>query len=264
MADPWNQADPYEAYVGRWSRRLAPTFVAWAGVPSGASVVDVGCGTGALSEAILATRPAQLLGIDLSPAFVEGARRRLARPGARFEVASATQLPVEDATVDAAVSGLVLNFIPQPAAMLREMRRALRPGGLAALYVWDYAGKMELMRRFWDAAIALDPAARPLDEAVRFPICEPRALRRLFEDEGFRNVETTAIDEPTHFRDFDDYWIPFTGGQGPAPGYLATLDGKAREALRENVRARLPVQRDGSIPLVARAWAVKGYSPASS
>jgi SAM-dependent methyltransferase len=262
MADAWNQADPYEAYVGRWSRKLAPAFVAWAGVPPGARVLDVGCGTGALSEALLATRPAALAGFDLSPAYADEARRRLGGPRARFDVADARAVPVPDASFDAAISGLVLNFVPEPAAMVREMRRVLAPGGLAALYVWDYAGRMEMLRRFWDAAVALDPRAAALDEGVRFPVCEPGALRRLFEEAGFRDVETRALDQPTAFRGFDDYWSPFLGGQGPAPGYLASLEGKGREALREQVRASLPIQPDGSIPLIARAWAVKGRAPA--
>ena len=263
MTDAWNQADAYEAYVGRWSRRLAPAFAAWARVPESADVLDVGCGTGALSEALLA-RGAKVVGVDLSPAHVEGARRRLAGQGARFEVADAQALPFPDASFDAAVSALTLNFVPRPEAMLREMRRVVRPGGAVALYVWDYAGRMEMLRRFWDAAVALDPEARRLDEAVRFPLCEPAALAALFSEAGLSDVETRGLEEPTRFRDFDDFGGPFLGGQGPAPGYVASLDAKRREALREGVRARLPVAADGSIPLVARAWAAKGYSAARS
>ena len=245
--------------MGRWSRGLAPAFVAWVGVPEGARALDVGCGTGALSEALLARKPSSLLGVDLSAPFVEEARRRLAGLKARFEVAGAQDLPLPDGSVDAAASGLVLNFVPEPARMVREMRRVLAPGGMAAVYVWDYSGRMELMRRFWDAAVALDPQARALDEGHRFPdVCDPDALRRLFEEAGLREVETRAIDHPTRFRDFDDYWSPFLGGVGPAPAYCAALEPRAREALRERLKATLPIQADGSIPLVARAWAVKG------
>lgn len=264
MSDAWNAADPYEAYVGRWSRKLAPSFVSWTKMPVGARVVEVGCGTGALSEAALAAGASRHIGVDLSRAYVHEARRRLDGPRAGFLVSSALALPLREGSADAALSGLVLNFVPEPASMLREMRRVLAPGGLAALYVWDYAGKMELTRHFWDAAGELDPQAKALDAATRFPMCAPGPLRALFERAGFERVETGAVDQPTRFRDFDDYWTPFLGAQGPAPGYCASLDPKAREALRENIRARLPIAADGSIDLVARAWAVKGYSPASS
>ncbi len=143
------------------------------------------------------------------------------------------------------VSGLVLNFVPDQPRAVAEMRRAARPGGTVAVYVWDYAGEMQLIRRFWDAAIALDPAARDLDEAVRFPLCRPDPLRALFEGADLRDVGTKAIDVPTVFADFDDYWSPFLGGQGPAPGYCMKLPEAGRDALRERLRASLPVARDG-------------------
>lgn len=127
-----------------------------------------------------------------------------------------------------------------------------------ALYVWDYAAGMELMRRFWDAAIALDPGALAFDEARESPICQPEPLRALFEEAGLSGVETRAIDLPTLFRDFDDYWTPFLGGQAPAPAYCMSLTEDARTRLRERLRASLPVRPDGSIPLVARAFAVRG------
>lgn len=264
MGEAWNEADGYERYVGRWSRRLAPAFVAWARLPSGARVLDVGCGTGALSEAILARAPSQLLGVDLSAAYVEEARRRLGGAGARFEVGNAISLPLPDASFDAALSALVLNFVPDPAGMLAEMRRVLVPGGLAGVYVWDYAGRMEMMRIVWDEAVALDASIRAQDEGVRFPMCAPGPLRALFEEAGFRDVETGALDQPTVFRDFDDFWSPFLRAQGPLPGHVMSLDEDARAALRERVRARLPTASDGSIALVARAWSVKGHSPARS
>jgi hypothetical protein len=139
------------------------------------------------------------------------------------------------------------------------MARAARPGGCVGIYVWDYAGGMELMRRFWDAAAALDPSARELDEGQRFAdVCRPDALANLFGDAGLRKVEARAVDVPTLFRDFDDYWTPFLGGQGPAPGYVATLSAERQVALREHLRADLSAAADGSIPLTARAWAVRG------
>jgi hypothetical protein len=138
------------------------------------------------------------------------------------------------------------------------MLRVARPGGEVALYVWDYAGKMELMRYFWDAATALDPRAAEMDEGKRFPICQPEALQRLLRVVGLIDLETRAIDVPTVFWDFDDYWSPFLGGQGPAPGYCMSLPDDTRTSLRERLRGCLPAHPDGSIHLVARAWAVRG------
>lgn len=140
--------------------------------------------------------------------------------------------------------------------------RAAAPGGTVAAYVWDYGGRMELMRHFWDVAVAVDPAAGPLDEAARFGLCRPDALGALWRDAGLVDVAGRAVDVPTRFADFDDYWAPFLGGQGAAPAYVATLDGDRRAAIREGLRQRLPVAGDGSIALVARAWAVRGRSPA--
>jgi SAM-dependent methyltransferase len=167
-------------------------------------------------------------------------------------------LPVDDGAYDVAVSGLVLNFVPHPDRMLAEMVRCVKPGGQSALYVWDYADKMELMRYFFDAATELNPAAIDQDEGRRFPLCQPDALAALFRDAGLQNVETRAIDVPTDFRDFDDYWSPFLGGQGVAPAYAMSLEEGERAELREHLRTKLPTAEDGSIHLIARAWAVKG------
>ena len=256
-AEVWAAGDAYEPYVGRWSRLVAREFVAWLGVAGGGAWLDVGCGTGALSQTVLeGADPAAVVGIGPSLGFLANAR---ARPGlARLAVADARPLPVADARVDAAVSGLVLNFVPDPAAAVAEMARVTRPGGRVAAYVWDYAGRMELIRRFWDAAVALDPAAAELDEGRRFGLCRPEPLAGLFRDAGLVEVAGRPIEVPTRFRDFDDYWTPFLGGQGPAPGYALALDEGRRAALREALRARLPVADDGSIALVARAWAVAG------
>jgi hypothetical protein len=131
-------------------------------------------------------------------------------------------------------------------------------GGAIAAYVWDYAGKMELMRHFWDAAVELDAKAATLDEGLRFPLCRPQALEQLFAGAGLEAIEVRAIDIPTPFADFDDYWGPFLGGQGPAPAYAMSLDEDARERLRERIRERIPAGADGSIALSARAWAVRG------
>jgi SAM-dependent methyltransferase len=230
-------------------------------VADGGGGLDVGCGTGALSQTVLAAAdPAVVVGIDPSVGYVAYARTQLPDRRARFVVADARRLPVGDARFDMVVSGLVLNFLPDPAQAVREMARAARAGGRVAAYVWDYAGRMQLIRCFWDAAAAIDPAAVQLDEGRRFGLCHPEPLVRLFQDAGLVDVGVRPVEVPTRFRDFDDYWIPILGGQGPAPGYAMSLGEARRAALREELRWRLPVAGDGSISLVARAWAVSGTS----
>ena len=260
--DVWAAGDLYEPYVGRWSRLAARAFVDWLAVPSAKDWLDVGCGTGALTQTILDYgSPRSVKGVDPSAGFVGHARRHIGGGPVRFAVGDAQALPVDSATVDAAVSGLVLNFVPQPLRAVTEMVRVVRPGGTVAAYVWDYAGKMELMRHFWDAAVALDPAAYELDEGRRFPICRPGPLTELLAQARLRDIDMRAIDVPTTFRDFDDYWSPFLGGQAPAPGYAMSLSEERRAALRDHIRFRLPVAEGGAIHLVARAWAVRGLVP---
>ena len=257
--DVWAVGEAYEPYVGRWSRVVAQEFLKWIDVPAATQWLDVGCGTGALSQTILNSwNPKTIKGIDRSDGFVAYARSKVNDPRATFEVGDAQSLPVDSDTYDAAVSGLVLNFVPHPEKMISEMVRAAKKSGTVAVYVWDYAGKMEMMRYFWDAAVELDPAVAELDEGPRFPVCNPDALRELFQRSALQEVETRAIEIDTHFKDFDDYWNPFLGGQGPAAGYAMSLSEQQRAQLRELLRSRLPFASDGSIPLVARAWAVKG------
>jgi len=176
MPEIWNRGNPYERYVGRWSRQVAPPFLSWLNVPAGRRWLDVGCGTGALCGAIAADcSPASVAGVEPSEGLLETAREHLGDRAALYH-GSATAIPLGDASVDVVVSGLVLNFVADPRAALAEMTRVNRAGGTIAAYVWDYAGKMELMRYFWDAAVALDPGATQLDEGVRFPHCHPDPL----------------------------------------------------------------------------------------
>jgi len=257
--DVWASGQQYEAYVGRWSRPVARQFVEWLQVAPDGRWLDVGCGTGALAQTILdQAQPRTVQGIEPSAGFLAVARRQVADPRARFDQGDARALPVDDAACDAVVAGLVINFVPDPAQAVAEMRRSARPGGVVAAYVWDYGGKMQFMRHFWNAAAALDPAAAALDEGRRFPLCRPEPLAALWQRAGLSAVATTAIDIATDFTNFDDYWAPFLGGQGPAPGYAMALTAERRAALRERLRAALPTAVDGAVPLTARAWAVRG------
>src|SRR5262245_19186944 len=262
--DVWAAGDAYEPYVGRWSRLVAREFLAWLALGPDLRWLDVGCGTGALTQTILAqASPREVIGIDTSEGFIAYARDRTRDPRATFKTADAGGLAAADAGgFDAAVARLVLNFIPEPAAALTAIARAVRPGGTVACYVWDYAEGMLLMRAFWDAAVALDPGARELDEGRRFPLCRAEPLRALFDEAGLQRTQVRTIDVPTVFTSFDDYWSPFLGGQGPAPTYCMALSEDRRRLLRDKIKAALPAARDGTIPLSARAFAVRGVNRA--
>lgn len=261
--EAWTSDESYEPYVGRWSRLVAPLFLRWLPGTPGRAWCDVGCGTGALAHAVLASeRPARVLGVDPSEAFLAGARAGTADPAFATAVGSATAIPAGDGEFDGVVSGLMLNFVPRPDAALVEMRRVARPGALVGAYLWDYAEGMQMIRLFWDAAIAEDPAAAGLDEARRFPLCRPEPLRELFTAAGLVDVDVTAIEVPTVFADVDDLWRPFLGGQGPAPGYCASLPEDRLRDVRDRLLDLVPHRADGTIPLRARAWAVRAAVPA--
>ena len=254
----WSGADDYEWYVGRWSRAVAQRFLGWLDVAPASGWIDVGCGTGALTSRILTLAdPSTVVAVDPSGDFLARARQRIGDERVTFAVASADALPVASGAVDAVVSGLVLNFLADPAAALREAMRVARAGATVAAYVWDYAGRMDLMRYFWDVAVALDPAAGELDEG-RFAVTQPDALRELWHGAGSGEVSVEPIDVPTVFRDFDDYWGPFLTGVGRAPAYAASLPPDHQAAIRDRLREHLPTDPDGTISLIARAWAVRG------
>ncbi|WP_280155313.1 class I SAM-dependent methyltransferase [Piscinibacter sp. XHJ-5] len=256
--DKWQLGDAYERYMGRWSREVAPRFLHWMEVPADRRWLDVGCGTGALCAEIVARcAPRSVVGIDPSEGFLATARQLLPAEVVLHR-ASAGQLPLDDSSVDATVSALMLNFVPDAGAALREMVRVTATGGSVGAYVWDYARKMDLIRLYWDVAAQFDAQARAQDQGERFPLCQPDALASAFADAGLRQVEVSAIEIPMRFADFDDYWRPFLAGQGPAPAHAMQLEEPVREQLRERLRERMPVLPDGSILLQARALTARG------
>lgn len=240
--------------MGRWSALVAERLLERVDGPKDPRWLDLGCGTGVLSRAMLGRGVREVYGVDPSPPFVAHAA---STSRARLAVGDAQRLPFRARSFGGVVSALVLNFIPDLAAALAEVHRVVRPGGIAAAYVWDYSGEMQFLRRFWDAAFHIDESSVKLDEGKTFTIARPERLERAFGDAGFSEVATWAIDIPTRFRDFDDYWLPFLGGTGPASGFALGLDEERRAALRERLRATLPMAADGSIDLMARAWAVR-------
>src|SRR5918998_6622710 len=246
----WDSGDACEPYVARWSRLVAREFVKWLALSPGSRWLDVGCGTGALIQALLEhAAPSEVEGTDPSAAYIALAEARVDDdPRVHFEMGDAQALRAAAATFDVVVSGLVVNFVPRPELAVAEMARVTRPGGTVAAYVWDYAEGMQLMRYFWDAAGVLDQEAKELDEGRRFWLCKPEPLSRLFLSAGLEEVEVRAIEVPTHFRDFDDYWSPFLGGQGPAPSYAMSLSRERRGGRRGGVRGGVPPHPAGGRP----------------
>jgi len=258
--DKWTSGAAYEQWMGRWSRLLAHEFLNWLNLPPNLRWLDVCCGSGVLTEAIVDRfAPARVAGVDASSQQISFALTHRARPAVSFETGDATALPFAEASFDVAVCGLGLNYILEPECALREMSRVTVAEGVIAVYVWDYAQGARFLREFWDAAAAADREALAHDQGQRFPLCNPDALRNLFERAGLEQVEVHALDIATRFASFDDYWQPFLTGQGSAPNYLATRDDLTQSAIRERLRDSLPADSEGAIELPARAWVVRGW-----
>jgi ubiquinone/menaquinone biosynthesis C-methylase UbiE len=260
VEDGWGSATAYEHFMGRWSRQIALEFLRWIEPQSGLRWLELGCGTGALTEIILDDAdPASILALDPSAALVHIADGRIQDFRVSFQVGGIENLPSTPNQFDSCVSGLVLNFIEKPEIALGSIAQLLTDGGLIAAYVWDYSKGVGFLRAFWDAAVALDPNTAKLDEGVRFPLCSPAPLRSLFEDVGLKDVEVKALETTTKFDSFSDYWEPFLGGVGPAPSYVSTLGNDERRRLEEGLKSRLSLESDGAIVMTARAWGVRGY-----
>ena len=257
--DTWGAGDAYDAYMGRWSRLVAPRFLDWLAIPPESEWLEVGCGTGALSAAIVERcGPKNLIAIDPSEGFIAKARANVEDGRVDFRVGDAQSLSLPPASRDAIVSALVLNFVPDKARALSEMKRVARAGATVGFYVWDYAGGgLEFLRGFWGVGTVLVAKAEVLAVNRRFPFATAAGLTALTTEAGFSAVECVPVEVETVFKDFDDYWTPFTLGTGPAPGYCMSLPPAVRERFKEGLRDRLPRDSGGRIPLSARAWAVK-------
>jgi SAM-dependent methyltransferase len=250
-------AEHYDRFMGRYLPTLAPAFADAVGVGEGTKVLDVGCGPGGLTRELVArTGVEHVAAIDPSPQFAAACRERF--PGADVRDGGAEQLPWEDGTFDAALASLVIGFMRDADAGIREMARVTRPGGTVALCMWDIAGGgMTMLSTFWAAARALEPSTQ--GEAARPGTVEGDIAERL-ERAGLADVEETTLTATAHYEDFDDFWDPFGLAVGPAGQHLASVDQERRDAIREECRRRLG-DPQGSFSLDARAWCARGVVP---
>jgi ubiquinone/menaquinone biosynthesis C-methylase UbiE len=257
-------ATGYERLMGRWSRKLAVSFIDFVGVAPGERILDVGCGTGSLTFALpQAADVAEVVAIDYSPVFVEEARRRNTDPRITVAQGDACALPFPEGRFDRALALLVLHFVPQANGAVAEMRRVVRPGGVIAAAVWDHLGGMPSMRMMWDTLAAQDEEARRLRGQYCFqPMMRPGEMRQSFLAQGLLNVEETSLLIRMEYENFADYWEPIAAGEGPLGKYVAGLGPERKAKADEAVRAAYEAgQPDGPRSFAAVAWACRGAVP---
>lgn len=256
--------DGYELLMGRWSRRLVGPFLDFVGAARGESVLDVGCGTGCLAEALAKRFEAEhVRGVDISPAYIEHARRHNRDPRLSFEVGDACALTLTDRSFDRVLSLLMLHFVPRPEVAIAEMRRVARPGAVVGAAVWDARGGFVANRIFFDTAAALDPKAneRRARNYTR-PMTRPGELARAWRAAGLVDVVETTLSIRMEYASFEDYWAPYVGKDGPQAEYVATLSSAEQTRLCDAVRlAYLDGEPDGPRSYAALAWAVRGVAP---
>jgi len=261
-AKMFSMSAEYERFMGRWSRLLAPKYIAFAGVKNGDRVLDVGTGTGSLASALETTMTSsEIVGIDPSEGFINYAKKNAKSGRARFEVGDAQALRFPDASFDQTMALLVMNFVPDHNKAIGEMRRVTRPQGVVSACVWDYNAGMQMLRFFWDEAVALDPAIEPKDER-HMKLSREGQLGELWKKAGLVNVQEKPLAIDQTYASFDDYWGPFLRGAGPGGAYVVSLSEERRRQLEARMRKRLLGNReDGAFVLEARAWCVRGEVP---
>src|SRR5688500_9591322 len=261
-AKMFTMSEGYERFMGRWSRLLAPQYIAFAGIRNGERILDVGTGTGSVASALAAAMPAsEIVGIDPSEAFITYAKSASRSDRVRFEVGDAQALRHNDASFDQTVSLLVMNFVPDHEKAMGEMRRVTRPGGAVSACVWDYNAGMEMLRFFWDEVVALDPAMEPKDER-HMKLSREGQLGALWRRAGLTDVQERGLTIEQRYASFGDYWAPFLKGAGPGGAYVVSLNDERRRQLEARLQKRLLGDRpDGAFTLKARAWCVRGNVP---
>jgi ubiquinone/menaquinone biosynthesis C-methylase UbiE len=266
MSSTFNVHDAagYEQLMGRWSQRLAPQFIAFAGLAEGERVLDVGCGTGSLTFTLAKSSALrEIAAIDFSPVFVDEAKRRNSDPRITIQQADACALPYADASFDRALALLVLHFIPQTSKALAEMRRVVRPGGVVAAAVWDHYGGMPGMRMMVDTVATRSDGGRELRGRYCFqPMMQPGEMKQAFLDQGLIDVVETEMMIRMDYRNFDDFWAPIASGEGPLGKYILSLEATESERTTEAVRDAYQAGRpDGPRSFANVAWALRGVVP---
>jgi len=261
-AQMFSASAEYERFMGRWSRRLAPEYIAFAGVKNGDRVLDVGTGTGSLASTLDATMPSsEIVGIDPSEGFISYAKKNAKSGRTQFNIGDAQALPFQDRSFDQTMALLVMNFVPDHNKAVSEMRRVTRPKGVVSACVWDYNEGMQMLRYFWDEAVAVDPTIEPKDER-HMKLSRQGQLGELWKKAGLANVQEKPLSIDQAYHDFDDYWGPFLRGAGPGGAYVVSLTNERRRELETRLRKRLLRNGDdGPFVLKARAWCVRGEVP---